>query len=110
VSHPQGAGLETLLALSTSVRFLGHVEGPALNAVTFIENLVVLRTLFALIVVMKYHEILMEPWGFSSRQCGIPPSLTQLVMLYWMFTISQMSGNVSVKSIRFCISSFQDHF
>jgi hypothetical protein len=22
---------------------------------------------------MKYREILMEPWGFSSRQCGIPP-------------------------------------
>jgi hypothetical protein len=41
--------------------------------VTFIENLVVLRTLFALIAVMKYREISMEPWGFSSRQCGIPP-------------------------------------
>ena len=48
---------------------------------------------------MKYREILMEPWGFSSRQCGIPPLPTQLVMLYWTFTISQMSGNVSVKSI-----------
>ncbi|MFM6727730.1 MAG: zinc ribbon domain-containing protein [Dolichospermum sp.] len=43
---------------------------------------------------------LMEPWGLSSRRCGIPPLPTQLVMLYWTFTISQMSGNVSVKSIR----------
>ncbi|MCE2696647.1 MAG: hypothetical protein LW859_04115, partial [Anabaena sp. 49633_E8] len=35
----------------------------------------------------------------DSKAYGIPPSPTKLVMLYWTFTISQMSGNVLVKSI-----------
>ncbi len=42
---------------------------------------------------LKCPVILMEPWRFSSKLCGIaiPPSPTPLVMLYLM---SRMSQNV----------------